>query len=99
MFGFDIMSLLGLVAKAPTIIHSGMTLIEELNSGYQKAKATPGADLLTYVDDMMQALLQNKGAVATAILGVEPVVTAAGAELPKAPTAATVPAVAAPAKK
>ena len=75
---FNLATLLGLVSSAPTIIGSGMTLIEELNSGYQQAKADPNANLLTYVEDMMAALVANKGAVATAILGKEPTVTAAG---------------------
>lgn len=80
---FNITSLLGLLTSAPTIIESGMTLIEELNEGFQKAKATPGVDPLTYVEDMLAALTANKGAVASAILGKEPTVLANGAIVKK----------------
>ncbi len=90
---FNLASLLGLVSNAPGIIFSGITLIEELDAGYQEAKATPGANLLTYVEDMMQQLVANKGAVASAIMGPEPVVSAAGAVL-HAATAVAAPAAA-----
>lgn len=81
---FNLLSVLGLVSKAPGIIVGGMTLIEELFAGYQQAKNDPNADTLTYVDDMMNQLLANKGAVASAIMGPEPVVSAAGAVIQSA---------------
>lgn len=82
-FMFNIMTILGIISKAPTIIESGLTLIDELNAGYQKAKADPKADLLTYIEDMMQALVAHKGSVASAILGNEPHVAANGTIIKK----------------
>lgn len=75
---FNIVSILGLVARAPTVINSTMVLIEELSAGFEKAKATPGADVLVYIEDMMAALVAHKGALATAVLGQEPVVSTDG---------------------
>lgn len=76
---FNIASLIGLVSQAPSIIEGVMTLITEVEAGYAKAKAA-GGDPVTTFEDILAQLVANKGSVASAVLGPEPQVTAAGAK-------------------
>lgn len=75
---FNIGTLIGLIGQAPSIIQGVMTLISEVESGYSKAKAS-GGDPIVIIEDILAQLVANKGAVASAVLGPEPNVTASGA--------------------
>ncbi len=78
---FNIASLISLISKAPTIIEGVMKLIAEVEAGYAKGKAA-GGDPIVVFEDILAALVANKGAVASAVLGPEPTVTTAGAIVP-----------------
>jgi hypothetical protein len=75
---FNIQTLIGLISQAPTIIEGVMKLVTEVEAGYAKGKAD-GGDPIVIFEDILAALVANKGAVAKAVLGPEPVVTDAGA--------------------
>ena len=72
-----LLAVIGLVSQAPSIIESVMTLITEIEAGYAKAKAA-GGDPIVVFEDILQAIVANKGAIATAALGHEPVVSTNG---------------------
>lgn len=74
---FNIASLIGLISQAPTIIEGVMKLISEVEAGYAKGKAA-GGDPIVIFEDILAALVANKGSVAKAVLGPEPNVTNAG---------------------
>jgi hypothetical protein len=74
---FNIASLISLISQAPTIIESVMKLVTEIEAGYAKGKAA-GGDPIVIFEDILAALVANKGAIATAALGNEPKVTANG---------------------
>lgn len=75
---FNIGMVLELISAEPTIVGGVMKLITEIESGYKQAKAS-GGDVIVVVEDIIAALVANKGSVAMAVLGPEPTVTASGA--------------------
>lgn len=78
---FNITTLLGLIGSAPTIIEGVMKLITEVEAGYAKGKAA-GGDPVVIFEDILAQLVANKGAVATAVLGPEPIVSTSGTPVP-----------------
>jgi hypothetical protein len=78
---FNIGSLIGLISSAPSIIEGVMKLVTEIEAGYAQGKAA-GGDPIVVFEDILAQLVTNKGAVASAVLGPEPTVTAAGSVTP-----------------
>jgi hypothetical protein len=78
---FNIGSLIGLISEAPSIIESVMKLIAEIEAGYAQGKAA-GGDPIVIFEDILKQLVDNKGSVAKAVLGPEPVVAANGTAIP-----------------
>lgn len=77
---FNIGSVISLITQAPSIIEGVMTLVNEIEAGYNQGKAS--GDPIVIFEDILAQLIANKGAVASAVLGPEPIVTKAGAVVP-----------------